>query len=284
MDNLSERARGRWLAILPAIGIKAEFLTGKNGPCVFCGGKDRWRFLNSNGSGSWICNQCGAGSGFELTKRFLGVSYHDAYAAIENLLRDDLPIAREKPRDHVALRDRAKRMWLAASPLTGDDVAGRYLRSRRIELPTWPKALRVFDGVMVGKIVTADDRAINLHRTFLPSGPKKFLPGVVPPGSAIRLLPHVGVLGIAEGIETALSAFLMFGVPCWAACHARGVETFTPPPDVRALCIYADNDDSAIGQAVAWAAARRLRARGMAVDVKVPEKGGADWNDVLMSL
>lgn len=280
MSRLTEITRGRWLAILPALGVRAEYLTGRHGPCPFCGGVDRWRFTNRNGDGVWICNQCGAGDGVELVKRFLKVDFREAMFAIENVLRLAPPSNEPKPRDNVALREECKQIWNRAARLA-DDAAVMYLRSRAIDLPSWPRALRCAPHVMLAKIVTSTDMAINLHRTFLPNGPKKFMPGVVPAGSAVRLMPHVGILGIAEGIETALSAYLLFGVPCWAGLHARGVETFTPPSDVRALCIFADNDKSATGQSVAWSAARRLRAKGLEVGVKMPEDDDADWNDVL---
>ena len=32
-----ERARGQWRAILPALGLDENFLTGRNGPCPVCG-------------------------------------------------------------------------------------------------------------------------------------------------------------------------------------------------------------------------------------------------------
>lgn len=282
MTRLHEDARGRWHAILPAIGVAANFLTGKNGPCPLCGGKDRWRFINTNGDGTWLCTHCGAGNGIELVKRFLKVEFRDGAQAIENVLRTAPPANEPKPRDHAALREAAKLAWNHAKPLA-DDEATAYLRSRSIDLPTWPKSLRCESGVMLGKIVTSTDVAINLHRTFLPRGPKKFMAGVVPAGSAIRLMPHVGVLGIAEGIETALSAYLLFGVPCWATCHANGIERFSPPPTVRALCIFGDNDSSFTGQAAAHSAARRLKAKGLSVGVKIPETPDTDWNDVLRS-
>lgn len=277
----TDPARGRWLAVLPAIGVKSSFLTGRNGPCPLCGGKDRWRFLNTEGNGTWICNQCGSGNGYELVKRFLRVEFYDALLAVKKMLRENTPPDKPCERDYRSLREQARRAWETAGPLCGDDPASAYLKSRGIELPTWPKALRYSPGVMLGKIVTSGDEAINLHRTFIPNGPKKFMAGKVPNGSAIRLLKHVGALGIAEGIETALSAYLLFGTPTWAACHAHGVETFTPPKDVHLLCIFADNDESCTGQAAAWTAAKRLRSQGLTVGVKVPEDVNADWNDVL---
>jgi putative DNA primase/helicase len=53
---------------------------------------------------------------------------------------------------------------------------------------------------------------------------RKMMPGSVPKGSAVRLTPVVpgGTLGIAEGIETALSVSILFNMPCWAAIGASG--------------------------------------------------------------
>ncbi len=48
-------ARGRWAEILPALGIGAEFLSDKHGPCSGCGGKDRFRFDDKGGRGTFIC-------------------------------------------------------------------------------------------------------------------------------------------------------------------------------------------------------------------------------------
>ena len=45
--------------------------------------------------------------------------------------------------------------------------------------------------------------------------------GTMPTGAAVRLMPHEEMLGIAEGIETALSASILFNVPVWAALDGR---------------------------------------------------------------
>jgi putative DNA primase/helicase len=61
--NTVERACGRWREILPLFGIEIRFLRNKDGPCSLCGGKDRFRFDDRDGSGSYYFNQCGAGTG-----------------------------------------------------------------------------------------------------------------------------------------------------------------------------------------------------------------------------
>jgi putative DNA primase/helicase len=57
--NTVERARGRWREILPIFGIETRYLHNRHGPCPLCGGKDRFRFDDRDGSGSYYCNQCG---------------------------------------------------------------------------------------------------------------------------------------------------------------------------------------------------------------------------------
>src|SRR5439155_22198569 len=72
LNSTIERAKGRWPGILAALGIPANALTGKHGPCPMCGGKDRFRFSDNDGSGDYICSQCGAGYGMRLLEKFHG--------------------------------------------------------------------------------------------------------------------------------------------------------------------------------------------------------------------
>ncbi len=87
-------------------------------------------------------------------------------------------------------------------------------------------------------------------------------------------------MGIAEGIETALAAMKLFGIPTWSALSTYGVETFEPPSEVQRLIIFADNDVNGAGQRAAEALAGRLSSR-IAVEIKIPERPGTDWNDIL---
>jgi putative DNA primase/helicase len=73
----------------------------------------------------------------------------------------------------------------------------------------------------------------------------------------------------------------MFTIPTWAALNAGGVEKFEPPAETKRLIIFGDNDPNGAGQRAAYSAAARLSGR-IEVEVKIPEKSGADWNDVLL--
>jgi putative DNA primase/helicase len=45
--------------------------------------------------------------------------------------------------------------------------------------------------------------------------------------------------------------------------------------------IFADNDSHGAGQRAAYSAVGRLSGR-IEVEVRIPEKSGTDWNDVLL--
>lgn len=69
-------ARGRWVDVLSRLGIDGGKLRNVHGPCPGCGGKDRFRFDDVAGEGSFICSQGGggilAGDGFALLEHVLG--------------------------------------------------------------------------------------------------------------------------------------------------------------------------------------------------------------------
>jgi putative DNA primase/helicase len=88
------------------------------------------------------------------------------------------------------------------------------------------------------------------------------------------------VLGIAEGIETALSAHILFKVPVWSALNAGGLGSWQPPTDIREIMIFADNDQNTTGQRFSETLRLRLEAVGIRATVHIPLNVGDDWNDV----
>jgi putative DNA primase/helicase len=94
MTRIYELANGHWPSILGALaGLSSEQLTDKHQPCPMCGGKDRYRFDDQDGTGSWYCNQCGGpsqsgggGSGIELLIRRTGWTFKEAAQRIEQHL------------------------------------------------------------------------------------------------------------------------------------------------------------------------------------------------------
>ncbi len=94
------------------------------------------------------------------------------------------------------------------------------------------------------------------------------------------LIEHAGVIGISEGIETAIAAHELFKLPVWAAVSTSGMESFAPPLGVVKVIVLADHDRNYAGHKAAYTLAHRLAVAGIGVEVKVPPAPG-DWNDVL---
>ena len=172
---------------------------------------------------------------------------------------------------------------------------------RRVGLMSFPPCLRTvynvryqsdcpsFHPAMIAMVTGPDGAPSTLHRTYLTDDgrkapviePRRLMPGNVSKGAAIRLAPAGDVLGIAEGIETALSASALFGVPCWAAVNAGMLAAWQPPSEAKRIIIFGDNDSNYAGQAAAYALARRLGIGCMrVVDVQIPAEVGTDWNNV----
>jgi len=70
-------AKGRWPHILPALGITVP-ANGQHGACPKCGGKDRFRFDDKGGRGTWICSQCEHGDGLDLVRLVSGMTAAEA--------------------------------------------------------------------------------------------------------------------------------------------------------------------------------------------------------------
>lgn len=298
---LSERCHGRWYGILTALSIEPKILNRRNQPCPMCKGKDRFRWTNHNDNGGYFCSQCGHGDGVKFVMEFFGVDFKGAAERIEGVI-GSAAIDQGPKRDEETLKAAMKAVWTSGRRITAADPVGLYLCNRGLQLNAYPTALRYApnlrhdDGVgpaMVAQVVAPDGTAANVHRTWLtPDGQKagftpcrKMMAGSIPDGSAIRLGIAGPVLGIAEGIETALAASQRFGVPVWAVISAGGMMKFRPPASVQRLIIFGDHDLSFVGQAAAYGAARDVmtqaqrEGRTIEVQVKVPASPGTDWAD-----
>jgi len=104
-------------------------------------------------------------------------------------------------------------------------------------------------------------------------------------GGAIRLYPpQNGVLGLAEGIESALSLHLIRRIPVWSAYCADNLQHVHLPKNLRRLEIGVDLDVSGKGQQVAQALAARMRKyspRTQCFLVTPEVDGSGDLNDEL---
>src|SRR3546814_8201794 len=207
MIGIADQCINRWPSILPQFGISPSYLTGKQTPRPTCGGKDRFRFDNKDGRGTYYCNKCGPGDGVQLVMMKTGWPFRQAAEKI----REVLPNAdehRPKPtlseeRRLQALRD----TWKASKLITAQDDAGRYLASRGLMGP-FSEALRFvpklkvtgenvkFLSAMIALVRAPDGTPHTMHRTYLQNGQKaaihsqrRRMPGGFPIGSSVELSP-----------------------------------------------------------------------------------------------
>lgn len=199
---------------------------------------------------------------------------------------------------------RIARVWAECVPLVRGDPATLYLKGRGLG-GVWPlsellrlhRALPYWEGsekvgtfpAMVAPLVAPDGRTVALHRTYLTRDGRKAevptvkkLTGAAGPlaGACIPLhtVARARVLGIAEGIETALAAWCAAGVPTVAAYCAGNLAAWRWPPGLQRLVIFADADKAG-REAADSLRARALRA-GLRAEVLTPSTDGADWCDV----
>jgi putative DNA primase/helicase len=299
---LQERARGRWHGMLPAIGISETFLKRKNGPCPMCGGKDRWRFTDIDGKGTWYCNNCKGGNGVALVMKFASLPFQEAARRIEQQLGTAQAAAVPAALSEETKRANLNALWQSGRSVRVDDPVDRWLCNRGVGMHNYPKCLRTgmrirhsgppvgWHPAMLAMVSDASGKPATIHKTYVTSDGAKaavekvrmFCAGAVPAGGAVRLTSPEPILGIAEGIETALAAMKMFGIPTWAALSDWGVDKFEPPADTKRLVIFADNDVHCAGQRAAYSAAARLSGR-LEIEVRIPEQPDTDWNDVMVA-
>jgi putative DNA primase/helicase len=307
-SNLLDRVRGRWAELLHHFGIAKSALSGDNGPCPMCNGVDRFVFGDKHGSGSYHCRACGHGNGLALLRRFKDWELPTAMAEIAFYLDHSTPttppigpvrdersaaeklaatkrLLREAHDPHVVEHWCSMRGLTLRSPaLHGHHACPFYNRA-------YPRLHRhCFEAVVVP--ITAPYRGIvSAQRIYLSDDiPKKLRKKTMPAehgvwlGAAARLFPpRDGMLGVAEGVATAMAAAELFGVPVWAALSDWGMRHWRPPPDLTEVMVFADNDSSGFGQTAAHDLEVILRAiPTLEVSVHIPPERDTDWNDVLL--
>lgn len=221
--------------------------------------------------------------------------------------REAKPKARE-PEDSDRV-DRALHLWREAEKASGTP-AEAYLVSRGLSLapglnsgdvlrfhPGCP--FRLEDGTtarllammaLFRDIIT--DEPCGLHRTALkPDGSGKAdIPGLGNPkkmlgiakGAAIKLSADEEIthgLGLAEGIETAMTALCAGWRPVWACGSAGAIGAFPVLAGVEELTIFGDADPT--GLAAAKVCRTRWRQAGRLCTIFLPPQDGEDWNDTV---
>lgn len=312
----AEAAVGKWYGILTALGVDEMYLRNVHGPCPVCGGVDRFRFDDNEGRGTFYCTHCGPGDGMKLAQLVTGLDFPEVAARIDVLVGNIEARAapQQQQRDPRILLNRIRS---GLQPADGDTPVRRYLERRGVlgdkfpavkyhpSLEYWekgapgerPKLVGKFPA-MVSQIIGNQGAPISYHITYLTEdgqkaavpSQKKIMTATGPlEGCAVRLhnwLETDEVLGIAEGIETALAAYKIFGVKTDAATNSTILKKYLPFSFGKYLLnkpkrfiIFSDNDANYEGQAAAYSLACSLSKRNIEAEVRIPDKVGTDWAD-----
>jgi putative DNA primase/helicase len=285
--------RGRWLVHCPAHSDRNPSLIISDAPHL----KDQ------------VSAHCFAGCDWRLVKAKLG-----SLGLLDNALasQGEQRVSALHPRDsyYYNMRDLALTLWAESQPPIGTPVMP-YLASRGLHLPATvlrADAIRfhphcpfkLHDGTIIRLSAMIalmrdlrTDEARAVHRTaLLPDGsgkakmpdasnPKKMLGSAK--GAAVKLIANEDVtlgLGLAEGIETAMTPICTGWLPVWACGSAGIIRAFPVLSGIEHLTIFADADDSGCGVQAARACAQRWQEAGCCCDILLPPEDGTDWNDV----
>jgi putative DNA primase/helicase len=315
--DIHARLGSAWPSVLARLGIADSYLQlRKVGPCPICGGRDRFFFDNRKGRGDYFCRQCGAGDGFTLLRRIYGWPFAEARRrvitaagltaaetgtefALDGAVRasmEGIECGAQIARPSARVRTIAR----TSCPIVDCPDAILYLESRGLwPLPNscvlrahagldyWDGSLRIgrYPG-LVAEVRDFEGELVTLHVTYLEAGrkitanqPRKLLSRLIGrEGCAVRLTPACDTLGIAEGIETALAATMIDGLPVWSALNTALLARFQSPAGISRLIVYADRDEAGL-----LAAARLTgRLRGTAkIELRPPPAPAKDWAEVL---
>lgn len=262
----------------------------------------------SIGADGKLLLHCFAGCSFKeiidaITTRTGGRPAHIARVEIMPPKRSDQEIRRR--------RRAIECTWAEALPITAGCPVDIYLHRRGIRLKQYPEVLRYApaldyyneDGKLTGtypamlaRFDSPGGELATVHKTHLTTDgtkapvpkPKKLMACPVDGctnGGAIRLFPAGELMGVSEGIETALAIHQLTGgaVPVWATWSAGGMKKLILPATVRECWIFADNDShkKGTGEKAARTLADRLVSEGRRVKVLMPTQAGKDFADIV---
>lgn len=300
--SVRDLARGRWPLILSQLAsVKSEHLSKRHGPCPVCGGRDRFRFDDLGGNGSFFCNKCGAGDGIKLLMLLKNWSFRQAASTVTSYLCGAPVDARATTKSEQSI---AKVLDESVS-ITTSSPASAYLRKRIAKLLEIPECLKYHSNLeyfednqliskspaIIAPVSRIDGRIVTLHRTYISHAgekafggkSKKLMPAVYAgacSGAAVKLFTPLDQLGLCEGIETALAAQIATGIPTWATVSASLMPSVEIPKTIKEVIIFADNDSNQTGQKAARVTAARLARQGFKVKIVIPPEPDTDWLDV----
>ncbi|MDM5087775.1 DUF927 domain-containing protein [Aeromonas bestiarum] len=296
-------ANGHWRSVLAGLGVDVP-ADGKHGTCPACGGKDRFRFDDKGGRGTWLCNQCDpkAGDGLDLVVKAHGKSIKEAAELVASVLGispggldvTELEHQRQQQRTRSEIERKQKEQQrrkaaIRAAALMRDVIHGMspYLESKglcgiavsllqhRVDV----SQLTFHPGSLVVPLMTELDGDPVTVQIIDAEGNKAYLAGGQKAHAFHRIVGGPLVV-ICEGYATGLSIHLATRATVFCAMDvgnllsvAKFVREVLNP---EVLILAADNDANTPGNPGKTKADQAVAAVGGLVVIP-PDAG--DWND-----
>ncbi|MDD2750779.1 primase-helicase zinc-binding domain-containing protein [Acidithiobacillus sp.] len=165
-------ATNRWPEILVQLGIPAQALVDRHGPCPGCGGEDRFRFDNQKGRGTFFCSQGGgdpiSGDGFSLLHHVHGWNFKQSIEQVARVLGTlppdhDLPKAAKVPETRTPATSRQSARKSAPSAKEQVEKARQSIEKHwrgSVPLRQMPEAMAYFENRRIPFDLIADARDV----------------------------------------------------------------------------------------------------------------------------
>lgn len=288
IDRVLREWQGAWRGTLEGYGVQLP--SGRHhGPCPICGGKDRFRFDDKDGRGTWFCSHCDpmSGGGLLLLARWLGkptievakellgqVGIRSSAPVRMVVISDDtkrqqaIETARQYAERLLSISTMAEHPYMAAKGLHGQWLVNSepIMTSQRVVPP----------GELLLVPAYKDGRLTNVQQ-ITPEGKKRPIYGGDMQGVYHCIDGHQRIIAIVEGYATGVTVNLITGAMTYCAFNTGNLATVgawvrQQHPDAK-LVYFADNDEHGAGERYAEQAAAPIGA----MVVLPPELG--DWDD-----
>jgi len=278
IQDIAIIANGRWESTLNSLGVIIPE-NRKHGACPCCGGKDRFRFDDKEGRGTFYCNGCGSGDGFTLVSKALNLNIKDSANVINNIVGGNKPL----PIKRVVLPDYLKAAKKAEYILSQSILATEhpYLTSKGISSHGVGVSSK---GDLVIPVLSGEQ--LSSLQFISPDGSKRMLGGG-------KIKGCFGLIGqfnqndnlvlLCEGYATAATLYECMGYPVFYCFNANNLysvaETLVKEYEFNPI-ICADNDSHLqknIGAEKAIEA-----SSGLILQAVMPDDAG-DFNDLMLA-
>lgn len=173
----------------------------------------------------------------------------------------------------------------------------RFNKIERYEKDQAPKSWQ--QNALIEKLTDPEGKLEGLQRVYLKDDDSKDTRKQTPKltgnsnaqaRASVKLFDPAEIMGIGEGIETALAAHELSNLPVWASLNSGRLKSWEPPAIAKTIFIFADLDVSNTGYAAAAELYSKLKKRDLEVYLLMPGtvipegKQSVDFLDFLNSV